>query len=309
MGNNSLVYYLPDGMSPDDIEKVLPELEYSLGKHIEIETKGKAVILNLYEKELPGEVEYKLIQYPKMLLPVQVGLSRKKMEVFDMSHDGHVYMLVTGPQGTGKSTALNGILNTLLSQDHMSPALLNLYPVDLKMGNELGYLADSPYTAMTCFDPETKDLDIMIETLRQEVRHRMDLFTQHKVKKIAQYNKLKGVEKLPYMLLVIDEYAEVQQMGKEIEPKLMRLMMIGRAAGLRVIICCLRAVADVLNSNIKSLLLDRLVFAQVDKINSRVAMDVGGAEKLPKIAGRGILASGPDLTEVQVANYQEPGES
>jgi len=299
MNKITFSYTLPVGMSPKDIERVVPELEYALGGHVEITNVGKRVDINLYKGRLLSNIKYEVPDLTGYELGAPIGYSLDKLEIIDMGKDNHTYMLAAGPQGMGKSTLLNGIINTLLKTYTKDD--VQLYLIDLKLGVEFDVYKDSPLTADTCFDPQDGKLWTILDDLDFEIRDRMKKFRVAKVKKISEYRK-KG-NKLPYMLLIIDEYYELKLMEKEIEKKLLQILMIGRAAGLRCIISSCRPVSDILSPSVKALMVDRICFKVADHVNSEVVLDMPGAEKLPNIKGRCLWLSGANLTEIQIMNY------
>lgn len=293
-------YTLPVGMAPGALEKVKAELEYALNGKVEITTEGKIVTITVYKGKLPPDIPYSLPDMSKYMLGVPVGYSNKGLQIIDMGKDNHTYMLAAGPQGMGKSTLLNGIICAILQ--NYTPDDVQLYLIDLKLGVEFGDYKDSPLTAQVCFNLKKNALMDMFDELDYEIRDRMKKFSAAGVKKISDYRKLGHT--MPFMMLIIDEYYELKLMDKEIEKKLLQILMIGRAAGLRCIISSCRPVADVLSPSVKALMVDRICFKVADHVNSEVVLDMPGAEKLPNITGRCLWLSGANLTEIQVMNYR-----
>lgn len=292
-------FTLPVGMAPKDIEKVKDEIEYALGGTVDITTEGHIVTINLYKSKLKKKYLYELPNMKGYALGVPIGHSKDKLNIIDMGRDNHAYMLAAGPQGMGKSTLLNGIINAILQT--YTPDDVQLYLIDLKLGVEFSDYKDSPMVAKTCFDPADNKLLPILDDINETIRDRMKLFEEAKVKKIKQYRKKGNI--MPYMLLIIDEYYELKLMDKEVEQKLLQILMIGRAAGLRCIISSCRPVSDILSPSVKALMVDRICFRVADHVNSEVVLDMPGAEKLPNIEGRALWLSGATLTEIQVMNY------
>jgi len=289
-------WFLPAGLSPRDIEKTIPALAYQLNAHIEMETRGKAVLLHVHPGQLPRKVPYTLQDLSRCKLGLVMGHTwTEACLTFDLN-DSNPYILTAGGVGMGKSNWLNLVLRQI--NDNYTPDQVQYFLIDLKLGVELGQWADSPMCAGTCWDPSTDQLPAMLGYLTREVRRRMKLFKKHGVYKVDEYNRL-DVKQLPYLLLVVDEYAELNR-DKDAEDKLQSLLQIGRAAGLRVIMSTQRPTHDNINTSIKGLIPTRLCFSVADRVNSDVVLDQSGAEDLGGIPGRALLLSGARLREVQV---------
>ena len=218
-------------------------------------------------------------------------------------NDSCPYILVAGGVGMGKSNWINLILNQITV--NYSPEQVQYFLIDLKLGVELGPWSDDDMCQGTCWDPTTDQLAAMLSYLNREVRRRMKLFKRMGVYKIDEYNKLDDVERLPYLLLIVDEYAEIGR-DKEIEAKLQSLLAIGRASGLRVCISTQRPTHDLISTSIKGLIPTRLCFSVADHTNSQVVLDQGGAEDLGGIPGRALLLHGARVRQVQVMMSSTP---
>lgn len=280
------VWFLPAGLSPKDIERTIPALSYQLEQNIEMELKGKAIILHNYPP-LPNHIPYRQQDLSKYKLGLVMGKTNKKECLVLDCNDTTPFYLMAGLRGMGKSNAIKLIIRQWQEYGY-EPDYLNYFLIDLKLGVELGQYADSPLCKGTCYDPDTQQLDAMLGYLRRELRRRMKLFFDKGVFKIDEYNSIPGVERLPYLMVIIDEYAELQR-DKEIESKLLSLLQTGRAAGIRCILSTQRPTHDLVNSSIKAQFDTRLCFSVADRTNSEVILDVGGAEKLEGIPGRAIL--------------------
>jgi DNA segregation ATPase FtsK/SpoIIIE-like protein len=289
-------WFLPAGLSPADIERSLPALSYQLNAEVEMEVRGKAVFLCLFPP-LPPNVPYELINLKSYNLGLVLGKSNRSDALVHDLNDSSPYIIIAGGVGMGKSNSLNVMLSQI--EANYCREQVEWHLVDLKLGVEFGPWADSPLCASTCF--EAKRLPDMLSDLSREVRRRMKLFKRLGVYKIDDYNKL-DVAQLPYLLLVVDEYAEISR-EKEVEGQMQSLLQIGRAGGLRVIISTQRPTGDNISTSIKGLIPARLCFSVADQVNSRVVLDAGGAEQLGGHPGRGILLSGARYTKVQVQKF------
>lgn len=297
MTNIAYPYILPAGLSPQAIEKIKPELEYALQGHVDIITRGRKVFITVHKTQLPSKIKYHTL--PKIIghqLAVPIGYTHNGPLTLDMASDSHCYMLVGGNPGTGKSNFLNQVIQFLTTT--YSPGQVKLILIDLKLGVEFSCFEKLPHTWLTAYDPGNTELQYALEDLELEIRRRMNLFRKEGVRKIKQYHYLE--HELPYLMLVIDEYAELHASGKEIESRVKGLLQIGRAAGLRAILATQRPTTDNISGSVKALCTDRLCFQVAGELNSRVILDEPGAEKLPDIPGRGIFLTGAKFQEVQV---------
>lgn len=289
-------WFLPAGLTPREIEKTIPALSYQLASHVEMEVRGKAVLLHVHPGQLPRKVPYAHQDLSGHKLGLVMGQTWTEACLnFDLN-DSNPYILTAGGVGMGKSNWLNLILKQL--NENYTPDQVQFFLIDLKLGVELGQWADSPLCAGTCWDPSTDQLPAMLGYLTREIRRRMKLFKKTGVYKIDDYNR-QSDEQLPYLLLVVDEYAELRR-DSEAEEKLQSLLQIGRAAGLRVIISTQRPTHDNISTSIKGLIPTRLCFSVADRVNSDVILDQGGAESLGGIPGRALLLSGARVREVHV---------
>lgn len=298
---NSFAYVLPDGLSPQAIEKIKPELEYALQGHVDIQTRGRKVLISVHKNQLPPKINYHPL--PEAIengLSIPIGYTFTGPLALNMASDSHCYMLVGGNPGTGKSNFLNQVIQSLIST--YTPGQVKLILIDLKLGVEFSQYERQSHTWLTAYDPSHTELQFALEDLELEIRRRMKLFQLAGVRKIGQYHDL-GYE-LPYLMLVIDEYAELHASGKEAEAKVKSLLQIGRAAGLRAILATQRPTTDNISGSVKALCTDRLCFQVAGELNSRVILDEPGAERLPDIPGRGIFLTGARFQEVQVMAFE-----
>lgn len=297
-------YILPIGMSPEEIEKCKPELEYALGGTCDFETRGRVVTIRLFKGELPRKVKYErpLVNLNKLEVPIGFGVEGKLITL-DMSNDSHAYLLVGGNPGTGKSVFLNGCIDCL---SQYSPEYVRFITIDMKLGVELGEWEDLPHAWLHAYDPTKPELKHTLTMILAEIKRRMILFNEAGVKKLVNYNKV-AENPLPYLMLIVDEYAELKNSddGNDYEQLLKSILQIGRASGLRCIAATQRPTVDNISGTIKAVFTDRVAFAVSSKINSRVILDCDGAEKIPNhIPGRAIFLTGSKFQNVQVMNFE-----
>lgn len=212
-------------------------------------------------------------------LPVILGRGMRG-ECVAMSLAEAPHALVAGATGSGKSVGLNAMLISLLMR--CSPDELRMICIDPKQV-ELAVYSRLPHMlAPIISDP--KEAVVALKWAVSEMERRYELLSNAGVKNIAAFNA-KGGEKLPLILVVIDEYADLFAIaGKEVEGLVARLAQKSRAAGLHVIVATQRPSVDVLSGVIKANFPMRVAFRTAQKNDGRVILDESGSEAL---LGRG----------------------
>ncbi|MCI1778628.1 MAG: DNA translocase FtsK [Bacteroidales bacterium] len=258
-------------------------------------------------------LEDKKFNEAKYELPIALGKTiTGKVLTFDLAKMPH--LLVAGATGQGKSVGLNVIINSLLFRKH--PSELKLVLVDPKKVELSVYSKlDSHFLAMLpdADEPVVTDTQKVIYTLKSlcsEMDSRYDLLKMAGVRNIKEYNEkylerrlnpLKGHRYLPYIVVVIDEYADMMMTaGKDIEEPIARLAQLARAIGIHLVIATQRPTTSVITGNIKANFPARIAFMVRSSIDSRTILDEVGANQL---IGHGdmLISSGGDLTRVQCA--------
>ena len=204
------------------------------------------------------------------------------------------HLLIAGTTGSGKSVGINAMLLSLLYRN--GPDNLKLILIDPKM-LEFSIYNDIPHL-LTPVIIEPKKAIIALANLVKEMERRYQLMAQNKVKNIDNYNakaKKEGLEHMPYIVVVIDELADLMMTGgKEVEYSIARLAQMARAAGIHIIVATQRPSVDVVTGLIKANLPARLSYKVGQKIDSKVILDTTGAESL---LGRGdALFTPPGMT-------------
>ncbi|KKQ95937.1 MAG: translocase FtsK protein [Candidatus Woesebacteria bacterium GW2011_GWB1_43_14] len=197
-------------------------------------------------------------------------------DLADMPH-----ILIAGQTGSGKSVCINAFLNTLLFR--ASPSEIKLILVDPKRVELTGY-NDIPHL----LSPVIVEPEKVVSALRwilSEMDRRYKLFAQAGARNIAGYNEMSGFQALPYIILVIDELADVMLFSPaEVEDSITRIAQMSRATGIHMILATQRPSVDVITGLIKANIPCRIAFAVSSQVDSRVILDSQGAEKL---LGRG----------------------
>ena len=226
----------------------------------------------------------------KAKLPVALGLGSGGEPVFmdlaDMPH-----LLIAGATGSGKSVCMNTIICSLMMQ--CTPNDLQMYLVDPKRVELTGYNG-LPHLA----GPVLVDVDQAVPALHAiiaEMQSRYKKFEARGARNIISFNGklMKGEERMPYLILIIDELADLMMTASsDVEPALIRLAQLGRAAGIHLVVATQRPSVDVITGLIKANIPTRIGFAVSSQVDSRTILDTVGAEKL---LGRGdLLLSGKE---------------
>ncbi|MFP6028673.1 DNA translocase FtsK [Helicobacter pylori] len=203
------------------------------------------------------------------------------------------HLLIAGTTGSGKSVGVNAMILSLLYKN--PPDQLKLVMIDPKMV-EFSIYADIPHL-LTPIITDPKKAIGALQSVAKEMERRYSLMSEYKVKTIDSYNEQapnNGVEAFPYLIVVIDELADLMMTGgKEAEVPIARIAQMGRASGLHLIVATQRPSVDVVTGLIKTNLPSRVSFRVGTKIDSKVILDTDGAQSL---LGRGDMLFTPPGT-------------
>lgn len=257
-------------------------------------------------------------QNNKMELPVALGKTiSNETFVTDLTKMPH--LLMAGATGQGKSVGLNAILVSILYKKHPAQVkfvLVDPKKVELTLFNKIErhFLAKLPGEA----DAIITDTSKVVETLNSlciEMDNRYELLKDAMVRNIKEYNQKfinrklnpeNGHRYLPYIVLVIDEFADlIMTAGKEVETPIARLAQLARAIGIHLIVATQRPSVNVITGIIKANFPSRVAFRVTSKIDSRTILDAGGADQL---IGRGdmLFSPGNELIRLQCGFVDTP---
>jgi len=257
-------------------------------------------------------------QEAEMELPIALGKTiSNETFVVDLAKMPH--LLMAGATGQGKSVGLNAVLTSLLYKKHPAEVkfvLVDPKKVELTLFNKIErhYLAKLPDSGDAIITDNTKVINTL-NSLCVEMDNRYSLLKDAMVRNIKEYNdKFKsrklnpenGHRFLPYIVLVVDEFADlIMTAGKEVETPIARLAQLARAIGIHLIIATQRPSVNVITGIIKANFPARIAFRVTSKIDSRTILDTQGADQL---IGRGDLlyTNGNDVTRVQCAFVDTP---
>lgn len=222
--------------------------------------------------------ESPMFRNTNMELPFAVGRTvTNEIFIADLAEMPH--LLVAGATGQGKSVGLNTLLLSLLSKK--SPDELKLVLIDPKKV-ELGIYSDLEQSYLACpVITESEDALLKLESLCNIMDERYSLISSVGVRNIREYNAISIVEKMPYIVVVIDEYGDlVMTSGRKLEQTVCRLAQKARAVGIHVVLSTQRPDTKIVTGNIKANFPTRIAFRTTTGIDSRVILDQLGAEKL-----------------------------
>ncbi len=272
---------------------------------IEVPNKSRKIV------SMKSLISSKKFQEAEMELPLALGKTISN-ETFVVDFSRMPHLLMAGATGQGKSVGINAIITSLLYKKHPSEIkfiLVDPKKVELTLFNKIErhYLAKLPASD----EPIITDNKVVIKTLNSlciEMEQRYDLLKNGLCRNIKEYNiKFKkrklnpndGHKFLPYLLLVIDEFADlIMTTGKEVETPIARLAQLARAVGIHLLIATQRPSVNVITGLIKANFPARIAFRVTSKVDSRTILDSGGADQL---IGRGdmLYTQGNDLTRLQ----------
>ena len=279
---------------------------------IEVPNKNKTTVSML--EVLKSEK----FQDNKMELPIAFGKTISN-ETFVVDLTKMPHLLMAGATGQGKSVGLNVILTSLLYKKHPAEikfVLVDPKKVELTLFNKIEkhYLAKLPDSEEAIIT-DTKKVINTINSLCIEMDERYELCKKAQCRNIKEYNtkfisrKLnpnKGHRFLPYIVLVIDEFADlIMTAGKEIETPIARLAQLARAIGIHLIIATQRPSVNVITGIIKANFPARVAFRVTSSTDSRTILDSKGADQLIGM-GDMLISTGSDLTRLQCAFIDTP---
>ena len=279
---------------------------------IEVPNKNKQIV------SLREALSAEKFRRSDMELPIALGKTISN-EVFVADLAKMPHLLIAGATGQGKSVGINTILLSLLYKKHPSqlklvlidPKKVELSPYSKIENHFLAYLPDQ-------LEPIITDTAKVVNTLNSlciEMDQRYDLLKKAQARNIKEYNEKfvsrrlnpeKGHRYLPFIVLVIDEFADlIMTAGKEIELPIGRLAQLARAVGIHLIIATQRPSVNIITGVIKANFPARLAFKVTSKIDSRTILDNSGAEQL---IGRGdmLISAGADVVRLQCAFVDTP---
>lgn len=279
---------------------------------IEVPNINKTIV------SMRGLIASEKFQNNKFSLPIAIG-KKINNENFIVDLASMPHLLMAGATGQGKSVGVNALLVSLLYKKH--PSQLKFVLVDPKKVElsiyrtiERHFLAKLPGEDEAIVT-DTKKVVTTLNALCIEMDNRYDLLKEAGCRNIREYNEkfikrnlnpLKGHQFLPFIVLVIDEFADlIMTAGKEVEMPIARLAQLARAVGIHLIIATQRPSVNIITGTIKANFPARIAFKVSSKIDSRTILDAGGAEQL---IGKGdmLISYNGEITRLQCAFVDTP---
>jgi len=213
----------------------------------------------------------------------------KLIDIVKMPH-----LLIAGQTGSGKSVAVNTLISTLISKK--SENEVKFIMIDPKMVELMPY-NDIPHLLVpVIIDPQ--QAAIALKWAVNEMENRYRKLMENGVRNIKKYNNLSYVEKMPYIVIIIDELADLMMVAAgSVEESIARIAQKARAVGIHLVVATQRPSTDVITGMIKANLPSRISFALRSQIDSRTILDTAGAEKLLGQGDMLLLANGSSKLE------------
>lgn len=229
-----------------------------------------------------------------------------KTQVSDLVKMPH--LLIAGSTGSGKSVCVNTLICSILfraTPDEVKFIMIDPKMVELSIYNGIPHLMMPVVTDM-------KKAPYALSWAVDEMNRRYKAFAENRVKDIEGYNRLFSNEKMPSIVIVVDELADLMLVSpKEVEDSICRLAQMARACGIHLVIATQRPSVDVITGLIKANIPSRIAFAVSSQTDSRTILDIGGAEKLlgkgdmlyyPIGLSKPLRIQGAFITEKEVSN-------
>lgn len=275
-----LIWNLPPGVSFKDVKNHKNYFQDAVNGWVEVEWKHGKCHMNVQLGELPEFIEYQWAagNYQHMLLPIPIGYSRTSPTVLDLPESPH--FLIAGATGFGKTSMIMSIIHSLLG-------IAIVIVIDLK-GIDFAYLENHCLVAQS-----NEEAYQVLGALNAEYERRKPILRKYKVRKWSDCP-----EPLPYIVVVVDELAELNDKCFELLDTLVRL---ARATGISIIAASQRTSTKVIPGDTRANFVARMCFKVGTDQDSRVVLgeDCSLAGQLPAVKGRAIYRYGIDTIEVQ----------
>lgn len=300
------VYKLPVGMTPDDVVGAKDVLQGATNAEMDIDYEGQIVTINFYTHKIPepgspnAMYSHELIEEVKNYpLAIPVGHSKIGLLVHDLSEGSAPHASVGGQTGMGKSNMLNLIITVLVkayTDEHVHIHLVDTKMVEFFKFKNLSHVK-------SCSIDIAEGVE-SVESLRQELRKRQKILMSEGYSNIMNFNRdVEPEERLPFVLLIIDEYGDFQGV-KEFWSPVDEIARKGRAMGIHLILSTQRPDANTLPPKVKANLAATICLKTKTKSNSQILLDSNKAFHLPLKKGRALFQL-DGLRELQIPYIDE----
>lgn len=274
---------IPKGVRVNKVTALQDDIQLSLAaKSVRIEAPipGKNTIGIEVPNQIKEPVHFSnLIRNPKLeegalnvILGKNIVGEDKIIDIAKMPH-----LLIAGQTGSGKSVAVNTLISTLISKKKDDE--VKFIMIDPKMVEMMPYNGIPHLLVPVITDPQ--QAAIALKWTVNEMENRYKQLSENGVRNIISYNKLAYVEKMPYIVVIIDELADLMMVASgSVEESIARIAQKARAVGIHLVVATQRPSTDVITGMIKANLPSRISFSLRSQIDSRTILDSPGAEKL-----------------------------
>lgn len=278
----------PPGIRINKVANLQHDLALALASptgsvRIEAPIPGKALIGIEVPNNTRAMVNYKSIvtsdSYKGSKSKLVVGLGKDVggvTHVYDVGKMPH--LLIAGATGSGKSVFIHNLIFSLLFR--ATPQEVKLILMDFKRGVELNAYEDLPHL----YAPLVTDIEkapAVFKWAESEMMRRFKMLESARAKNIQAYNEKSGFQALPYIVIIVDELADIMVRDPTVvEKSIIRLAQLARATGIHLVLAVQRPSTDVITGLIKANIPCRVAFNVINQVNSRVIIDQAGAEKL-----------------------------
>jgi len=250
---------------------------------VEAPIPGKALI----GIEVPNRTR-SMVDFKSMISSEPMKNAKSKISIAlgkDVGGVSHIYdigkmphLLIAGATGSGKSIFIHNLILSILFR--ATPQEVKLILMDFKRGVELSNYEDIPHL-LTPLVTDIEKAPAVFKWAESEMERRFKMFQSARAKNIESYNEKSGFQALPYILLIVDELADIMIMDPTaVEKSIIRLAQLARATGIHLVLAVQRPSADVITGLIKANIPCRIAFNVTRQVDSRVIIDQSGAEKL-----------------------------
>lgn len=275
-----LMVSLPLGLNTSDFEKERLSMEQHLNADIDIEYINKHVFLKVITNRLKSLYPYKIVKTNHPLELLLGYIEHDKIKTLQINHQ-NCHILIGGMTGWGKSKFLIQMLVNIIKNANPKDLIINL--VDFK---RLDYNEFEKCDHIKTFIDNISDAEMLTYKLINEMNKRIDILKETKSNNLDHYNSRHN-KKIPYILNIIDEFADLQHSPKVLD-NISELLQKARACGIHLIICTQRASREILPGTLKANIPVTIVFKTRNRTNSQIFLDSDDAAHL-KYPGRGIL--------------------